>query len=94
MAAAIPIIWPTLAELLARFGEANISRDMQNVTMVTAINANAAVHGYSQWYSSCEQASKWIVELEKEINGADMDRSVISSVKIKIKLLETEVKAV
>ena len=51
-------------------------------------------HGYSQWYSSHEQVSKRIVELEKEIKGADVDRSVISSLKMKIRQLEKEAKAV
>jgi len=94
MAAATPPIWPTPTELLAWFGEVNISRYPQDGTTVTAVDANAVVHGYSQWYSSHEQASKRIVELEKEIKGADVDRSVISSLKSKIKQLEKEVKAV
>ena len=94
MAAAIPPIWPTPAELLAWFGEVNVSRDPQDGTTVTAVDANAVVHGYSQWYSSHKQASKRIVELEKEIKSADVDRSVISSLKSKIKQLEKEVKAV
>jgi len=46
MAAATPIIWPTLAEHLAWFGEANVLWDMQNGTTVTAVNANAIVDGY------------------------------------------------
>jgi len=94
METATPPIWPTPTELLAWFGEVNISRDPQDGTTVTAVDANAVVHGYSQWYSSHEQASKRIVELEKEIKGADVDRSVISSLKSKIKQLEKEVKAV
>jgi len=94
MAVATPIIWPILAELLAWFGEANVSQDMQNGTTVTAIDVNAVVHRYSQWYSSHEQASKRIVELEKEIKGADVHQLVISSLKMKIKQLKKEVKAV
>jgi len=94
MEAATPPIWPIPAELLTWFGDVNISRDPQDGTMVTAVNANAVVHGYSQWYSSHEQASKRIVQLEKEIKGADVDRSVISSLKTKIKQLEREVKSV
>jgi len=89
-----PPIWPILAELITWFGDINISRDPQDGTMVTAVNANAVVHGYSRWYSSHELASKLIVELKKEIKGADVDRSVISSLKTKIKQLEREVKAV
>jgi len=57
---------------------------MQNETTVTAVDCNAVVHGYSQWYSSHEQASKQIVELEKEIKGGDVDQSVISLLKMKI----------
>jgi len=68
-----PPIWPIPAELLTWFGDVNISCDPQDWTLVTAVNANAVVHGYSQWYSSHEQASKRIVELEKEISGADVD---------------------
>jgi len=94
MEAATPPIWTTLSELLVWFGEVNISHDPQDGTTVTAVDANAVVHGYSQWYSSHEQASKWIVALEKEIKGADVDRLVISSLKAKIKQLEKEVKAV
>ena len=94
MAAATHPIWPTPTELLAWFGEVNISCNPQDGTTVTAVDVNTVVHGYSQWYSSHEQASKRIVELEKEIKGADVDRSVISSLKSKIKQLEKEVKAV
>jgi len=94
MAAATPLIWPAPTELLAWYGEVNVLRDPQDGTMVTAVDANAVVHGYSQWYSSHKQASKRIVELEKEIKGADVDRLVISSLKTKMKQLEKEVKAV
>jgi len=94
MVAATPTIWPTPAELLTWFGEVNISHNLQDGTTLTAVDANAVVQGYSQWYTSHEQASKRIVELEKEIKGADVDRSVISSLKTKIKQLEREVKAV
>jgi len=93
MAAATPTVWPTPAELFAWFGEANVSRDPQDQT-ITAVHANTVLQGYSQRYSSHEQASKWIVELEKEIKGADVDRSVISSLKMKIRQLEKEAKAV
>jgi len=94
MAAVTPPIWPIPAELLTWFGDVNISCDPQDGTMITAVNANAVVHGYSQWYSSHEQASKRIVELEKEIKGVDVDRSVISSLKTKMKQLKREIKVV
>jgi len=48
MAAATPLIWPAPTELLAWFGEVNVSRDPQDGTTVTAVDANAVVHGYSQ----------------------------------------------
>ena len=64
MAVATPIIWPTLAELLTWFGESNVSWDIQNGSTVTAVDTIAVVHRYFQWYSSHEQESKRIVELE------------------------------
>ena len=92
MAAATPTIWPTPAELLDWFGEVNVSRDPQDGTTVTAVDAEAVVHGYAQWYSTHEEASKRIVEQQKEIKGAAVDRVVISSLKTKIKQLEKDLR--
>jgi len=56
-----PKLWPELGDLLEWIGEANLSRDANEV--VISVSANAVLNAYAQWYDSYREASVKIVDL-------------------------------
>jgi len=74
-----PIIWPTPEDLFTWFGEANVSRDPQDATKVTAVLATAMHHGYLQWHNMHKEASLKIDEMRADLQDAfqEPDRAAL-----------------